>query len=72
VGDVLELALLGAPLHPGPTGSLSLSLHHRWEPERPFVLITTYLDESGTHGSSTLMTMGGYVGKLAHPAESAQ
>jgi Protein of unknown function (DUF3800) len=32
---------------------------HRWEPERIFVILTAYLDESGTHGQSPHTVMSG-------------
>jgi hypothetical protein len=46
-----------------PTGSLALALFHRWEPERLFVIVTVYIDESGTHGSGVTI-LGGWVGRL--------
>lgn len=52
-----------APRHPGPTGSLAMALFHRWEPKKPFVIITTYIDESGTHGPP-VMLMGCLVGNI--------
>lgn len=53
-----------APTNPGPTGSLALALFHRWEPERLFVIVTVYIDESGTHESGVTV-IGGWVGSLA-------
>ncbi len=51
------------PRRPGPTGSLALALFHKWEPERLFVIVTVYIDESGTHGSPvTILT--GWIGRL--------
>lgn len=50
-----------APL--GPVGELSLALLHVWEPERPFVIITGYIDESGIHGGPA-MVMGCLVGNV--------
>lgn len=38
---------------------LCIALAHRWEPERLFVIITAYLDESGTHDGSPITVMGG-------------
>jgi Protein of unknown function (DUF3800) len=35
-------------------------------PERPFVIIDVYMDESGTHDSSEMMTIGGLVGRPNH------
>jgi hypothetical protein len=49
--------------NPGPTASLALALFHRWEPERLFVIVTVYIDESGTHGSG-ITILGGWVGRL--------
>lgn len=51
------------PSEPGSVGSLALALMHAWNPERLFVLVTVYIDESGTH-DSPLMTMAGLVGRL--------
>lgn len=52
------------PRNPGPTASLALALFHRWEPERLFVIVTVYIDESGTHDGSPVLIMAGWVGKL--------
>lgn len=41
---------------------LCLSLAHRWEPERIFVILTAYLDESGTHNGSPVTIMAAVVG----------
>jgi len=41
---------------------LCLALAHRWEPDRNFVIITAYFDESGTHGGSPISLMAGFVG----------
>jgi Protein of unknown function (DUF3800) len=54
----------GAPLRPGPMGRLALALWPKWEPERLFVILTVYIDESGTHGPSDYMIMGAIVGRL--------
>jgi hypothetical protein len=47
----------------GPTTSLALALFHKWEPERLFVIVTVYIDESGTHDSGVTI-MAGWVGRL--------
>ena len=60
----LEMVLLGAPIMPGPTGKLALSIYRAWKPEAIFVIVDTYIDESGTHGSSPHLIMGGMVGRL--------
>lgn len=44
-------------------GNLCLALAHRWEPERIFMILTAYLDESGTHGGSPVTVMGGILGR---------
>jgi hypothetical protein len=40
---------------------LCIALAHRWQPERLFVILTSYFDESGTHGGP-VMTMAGVMG----------
>ena len=52
------------PRELGAVGSLALALFHHWEPNRLFVIINVYMDESGTHGGAPLMVMAGYVAKL--------
>jgi hypothetical protein len=47
--------------------SLSVGVHHRWEPCRIFGFVsmadlTAYIDESGTHGGSPLTIMAGFIG----------
>lgn len=56
--------MMGAPFRVGPTGWLALGLYHRWQANRYFVQFTCYLDESGTHGDSPFMILGGYVARL--------
>jgi Protein of unknown function (DUF3800) len=46
---------------------MALGLYGRWEPERLFAFMTTaqlkaYIDESGTHGSSPITVMSGFIG----------
>jgi hypothetical protein len=65
----LELAWLGAPSRPGPTGRLALSLYRAWNPQALFVIVDTYIDESGTHGDSPHLIMGGMVGRLGQWAD---
>lgn len=53
---------MNAPLRPSDfIGELCIALAHRWEPERRFMVITGYLDESGTHGGATLSVMAGFI-----------
>jgi Protein of unknown function (DUF3800) len=47
----------------GPTRSLGLALFHRWDPDRLFVIVTVYIDESGTHNSGVTI-MGGWVARF--------
>src|SRR6202453_1995903 len=47
--------------------SLSVGVHHRWEPRRIFGFVsmadlTAYIDESGTHGGSPLTIMAAFIG----------
>src|SRR6267142_5893149 len=42
--------------------SLSLGLFHQWEPERLFMVVTAYVDESNTHEDSSIFVVAGYVG----------
>lgn len=37
-------------------------LANRWEPERLFVILKSYFDESGTHGGSPITVMSGIMG----------
>jgi hypothetical protein len=52
------------PRAPGSLGLLALALFYRWQPKRLFVILTCYIDESGTHGGSPVTIMAGYVGRL--------
>jgi hypothetical protein len=52
------------PRDPGDTGSLALALFHKWVPSRIFMIITVYMDESGTHAGAPNMIVGGYVARL--------
>ncbi|MGQ0677633.1 MAG: hypothetical protein ACT4N4_16310 [Rhodospirillales bacterium] len=56
--------MIPAPKSPGHVGALALSLFHRWEPNRLFMIVTAYIDESGTDGQRPVMTMAGWAGKL--------
>lgn len=48
----------------GSTASLAMALTHHWEPRRSvFVIVTIYIDESGTHDSPVVI-LGGCVGRL--------
>lgn len=58
------MGLPAIPRNPGPTGALALALFHRWEPERLFVIVTVYIDESGTHDGSPATIMAGWVARL--------
>ena len=50
-----------APIrHSGWIGKLCIALAHRWEPERQFLILTSYLEESGTHGGA-LSVMAGFL-----------
>ena len=42
---------------------LLLALFHVWKPKRIFVIVTVYIDESGTHGGP-IITMGCLVGSV--------
>src|SRR3990167_5522845 len=53
-----------APRHPGSIGSLALALFHKWEPKRLFVILTAYLDESGTHDGSPVTIMAGMMANV--------
>lgn len=48
---------------PSATEELSLAVFHDRDPDRLFVILTTYIDESGTHGEPT-MILGGRVAAL--------
>ena len=48
----------------GPSqNQLALALFHKWGPERLFVIVTVYIDESGTHEFGVTI-LGGWVGRL--------
>lgn len=50
---------MGCEANPGGfVSDLCVALAHRWEPERLFMILTIYLDESGTHDQAAVMTMG--------------
>ena len=49
----------------GSIRELSFALFHRWEPERIFVILTSYFDESGTHAGSPATVMAGVMGNVA-------
>jgi hypothetical protein len=45
---------------------LGLALFHRERPDAKFMVLTAYLDESGTHGNAaTAVVMAGYIGNVA-------
>jgi hypothetical protein len=50
---------MNAPLRDADfVGDLCITLAHRWEPERQFMVLTSYLDESGTHGGDVTIMAG--------------
>ncbi|MFZ1920859.1 MAG: DUF3800 domain-containing protein [Xanthobacteraceae bacterium] len=50
---------MNAPIrHSDWVGELCIALAHRWEPERRFMILTSYLDESGTHGGDVTVMAG--------------
>jgi hypothetical protein len=50
---------MNAPVRPsGFVGDLCIALAHRWDPERSFMILTSYLDESGTHGGDVTIMAG--------------
>jgi hypothetical protein len=42
--------------------NLCIALAHRWEPERLFLILTAYFDESGTHAGSPATVLSGIMG----------
>lgn len=50
------------PLESGFIRDLCIALAHRWEPERLFVIFTSYFDEAATHGPEPRMTMACVLG----------
>ena len=55
-------ALIHREARPGFVRELCVALRHRWEPEALFLILTAYLDESGTHGVSPVTVMSGLFG----------
>ncbi len=53
------------PWAPDFIGQLCIALAHRWDPERLFVILTSYFDESGTHDESPVTVMAGIMGTAA-------
>ena len=51
------------PSNPLALECISLALFQNLDPKRLFVILTIYIDESGTHGAP-IMIMGGLVGRL--------
>lgn len=51
------------------TESVSLGVFHGWNPDRLFVILTAYIDESGTHDASARTVVGGMVGRASELAE---
>ena len=65
----LEFLALCAGINPGLTERIALALDHRLIAERIFVIVTTYIDEAGTHGDAPHMIMGALVGRLGQWAD---
>ena len=53
-----RFAILDAAARSAWTGKLCVALAHRWEPDRQFMILTSYLDESGTHGGDVTIMAG--------------
>ena len=47
----------------GEMASLSFAIFGRWELERLFVIVTAYMDASGTHEGAPVSVLAGYVGR---------
>lgn len=50
-------------MKPSPTRSFAQGVFHNWKPDRLFVHLTAYIDESGTHNGSPVTIMAGWIGK---------
>ena len=59
--DQMERWQLGAPYWVGPMGEIALSLDLRWEPERLFMIVNIYADESY---DDKIFVMALYIGTL--------
>ena len=57
--------LVNAPVRDTFVRDLCLALAHRIERGRLFVILTSYMDESGTHGGSAATIMGAMLGSVA-------
>jgi Protein of unknown function (DUF3800) len=59
---------MSAPIRHGPTVALSLALFHSGSLRGGFVIVTVFIDESGTHGSPVTI-LAGWVGRLGQWAQ---